>query len=103
MMSRETQISELMGSCVLRSPESSSRDAIGILEEVKNLLRNIGLSPIKKTAKELISDVTDLIENPQFSNIQSVLQGALFLLYGMLSKFVVKLIIFVNLYTYIKE
>jgi hypothetical protein len=42
-LSRETQVSELIGSCVLRTPESSGHDIKSIVFEVKNKLKDVGI------------------------------------------------------------
>jgi hypothetical protein len=81
-LSRETQVSELMGSCVLRSPTSSNFDILSIQFEVKNKIENADIELEKNEIDEMIEEITYL-KKKLSNNKRDLLNGALFFLYGI--------------------
>jgi hypothetical protein len=67
MMSRETQVAELIGWCVLCSAESSNYDVVVVVDEVKTALGNFGID----LKKEKIEDLVESVECITYNNIQS--------------------------------
>jgi hypothetical protein len=81
-LSRETQVSELIGSCVLRSPASSNRDVAVLADEVKTALENYKIILKKERIEDLIESV-ELMLKSDHKNEDYMLKGALFMFLGV--------------------
>jgi hypothetical protein len=82
-LSRETQISELVGSCVLRSPESSKHDVDVLVNEVKGVLEDCIDCIKKEKIEDLIESVELMLKSDDHKNQTQILRGALFMFLGV--------------------